>query len=318
MNGFIYKITNRVNNKVYIGQTRFTIEHRFKQHIKNYTIEHRKQPLYLAFAKYGLDNFSVEQIEECPVEKLDEREIFWIAKYDSFKKGYNATLGGQAGGIYIWTDSQYEEIKNLYNSGFTIKNIGDRFNVSAYTIAAILKAMDVKIRRNPMNINRIEKDRLIEEYRNGSTLVSLAKQLNVDRETIKRFLIKEGVDLRDHSRLVSNKELQEELVNDYLNDMRYRDLELKYHADTRTIKKILVIHGINIKSGRGYRHSCKDKFFLDEKQCLNVIKMYNEGVKVRDIAHKFDVHISTIYEILKYYHVKCNRHNSSKSVLTLK
>ena len=67
MNGFIYKITNRVNNKMYIGQTRFTVEHRFKQHIKNFNIEHRSQPLYNAFAKYGIENFEVSVLEECPI-----------------------------------------------------------------------------------------------------------------------------------------------------------------------------------------------------------------------------------------------------------
>ena len=84
MKGFIYKITNRVNNKVYIGQTHFTIEHRFKQHIKNYNIEHRKQPLYMAFDKYGIDNFYIEALEEVECDKLDEREKMWleVGKHD--------------------------------------------------------------------------------------------------------------------------------------------------------------------------------------------------------------------------------------------
>ena len=76
MNGFIYKITNRVNNKMYIGQTRFTVEHRFKQHIKNFNIEHRSQPLYNAFANSGIENFEVSVLEECPIEKLNEREDY--------------------------------------------------------------------------------------------------------------------------------------------------------------------------------------------------------------------------------------------------
>ena len=74
MKGFIYKITNRVNNKVYIGQTRFTVEFRFKQHIKKCNQGNTKQPLYTAFRKYGYDNFNVEAIEEVNVDLLNERE----------------------------------------------------------------------------------------------------------------------------------------------------------------------------------------------------------------------------------------------------
>ena len=318
MNGFIYKIANRVNNKVYIGQTRFTIDHRFKQHVKNFNIEHRTQPLYKAMAKYGIENFSVECLEECDVKDLDEREIFWIAKYDSFRNGYNATLGGQSGGLYTWTDSQYEEMRNLYLSGFTIKSISQMFNVSNETIRCILKSMNVKIRNNPMDINRIEKDRLIEEYRNGATLVSLGKKLGTDRETIKRFLVKENVPLKDHSRLVDNVEIHDKIISDYLDGERYKNLEVKYHTDMRTLKRILVMHGIDIKANRGFRHAHRNGLFLDDSQCLDVIRQYNDKVPVKDIAKKHGVHITTIYEILKRYHVECNRYNCSKSVLPLK
>ena len=44
--------------------------------------------------KYGIENFSVQQIEECDVSQLDEREIYWIRYYDTYRQGYNATLGG--------------------------------------------------------------------------------------------------------------------------------------------------------------------------------------------------------------------------------
>jgi hypothetical protein len=92
--------------------------------VKNFNIEHRQQPLYCAFAKYGLENFEVTTIEEVNVTQLDEREIYWIAKYDSFNKGYNATIGGSGGRIHYWTDEKYEEIRTLYLSGYTAYKIG--------------------------------------------------------------------------------------------------------------------------------------------------------------------------------------------------
>lgn len=317
MKGFIYKITNRVNNKVYIGQTHFTIEHRFKQHIKNFNIEHRQQPLYKAFAKYGIENFSVEMVEEVECEKLNEREIYWIAYYDSFNKGYNATLGGD-GQLYQWTDSQYEEIKSLYLSGFTIKKVAELFNVSAYTITGILKSLNVKLRRHPMDMNNYEAQELISQYQTGFTLTTLAKRYNTDIETIKRFLISKGVDLRDKSRILNNPSMQNSLIEDFLNGNTYKDLEIKYKADTRTIKRILVINGINIKAYRGLRQTVKGAFCLTDEQCLEVIKDYNDKMLLKDIAKKYNINMSTLYKLLDRYHVKGNRYNHSKSVQVLK
>jgi hypothetical protein len=49
--------------------------------------------------KYGIENFFVEKIEECEEDRLDEREIYWIQKYNSFNDGYNSTLGGRFEGF---------------------------------------------------------------------------------------------------------------------------------------------------------------------------------------------------------------------------
>ena len=53
--------------------------------------------IHRAFRKYGIDNFSFEILEECNPEDLFEREKYYIEKYDSYKKGYNETLGGDTG-----------------------------------------------------------------------------------------------------------------------------------------------------------------------------------------------------------------------------
>lgn len=318
MTGFIYKITNRVNNKVYIGQTRFSVEQRFKQHIKNYTKEHRNQPLYLAFAKYGIENFSVEPIEEIDTSKLDEREIYWIAKYDSFNNGYNATIGGKGGRLIYWTDSQYEEIRTLYLSGFTSKKIAELFNCSSWTIIQILKSLRVKIKGNPLDMNNFEKQEFIKSYNNGTSIKELARQYNTSFSVIKNFLIKNNVDLRVHSELVNNEELQENLVKEFLNNVTFKDLELKYHTDIRTIKRILTIHGINYKNIRSSGKT-KGRFWLTDSQCLEVIEQYcAKNLSIQDIAKNFEINISTIYELLKKYGINNRRYNHSKSVQTSK
>ena len=101
--GYIYKITNKVNNKVYIGQTIKTVEKRFQQHKNNSNKEYFSQiVLYKAFNKYGIENFICEQIEQVPNNLLDEREKYWIEYYDSYFNGYNSTLGGRATPLYNW------------------------------------------------------------------------------------------------------------------------------------------------------------------------------------------------------------------------
>lgn len=316
MNGFIYKITNRVNNKVYIGQTHFTIEHRWKQHLKNFNIEHRKQPLYAAFTKYGIENFYIEKIEEVKCEDLDKREMYWIAYYNSFKGGYNATAGGKGSVKYIWSDNQYEEIKSLYLSGFSSTYVAKCFNVSTYTILGILRSMNVKIKRNPLDINNYETQQIIQDYKLGTSLGALANRYNTDRNTVKRFLIKNNVDLKEKSLISKDKELQQILIQDFLQGIPFKILEEKYCSDTRTIKKILVTNGVGVKKFRSRKYTKDGVLFLSIETCASILEDYNNKMLLNDIASKYDIDISTIYTLCKRHHVKGNRYNQSKSVQT--
>ena len=89
---YIYKITNDINGKIYIGKTNRSIKERFAEHCKNYSIQnYEKRPLYAAMHKYGTEHFHIEQIEE--TDTPEEREKYWIEYYGSFKYGYNATIG---------------------------------------------------------------------------------------------------------------------------------------------------------------------------------------------------------------------------------
>ena len=95
----IYKITNQINNKCYIGKS-VNIEQRWISHKSEAYLSHNKQynyTIHRAFRKYGLENFSFEIIELVEKEQLNEREIYWIQFYDSFNTGYNETLGGDGG-----------------------------------------------------------------------------------------------------------------------------------------------------------------------------------------------------------------------------
>lgn len=98
-------ITNLINNKKYIGQTRDSVEARFKAHIAEACKTNRNLHLYNSMRKYGIENFVVTILESnIPVEQLNDKEIYYIALYDTFNNGYNNTAGG--GGILGYKHSE--------------------------------------------------------------------------------------------------------------------------------------------------------------------------------------------------------------------
>lgn len=96
--GTIYKIENLINHRVYIGQTIMDVKDRWYRHceINGVSESEKATPIKRAILKYGKENFSFDVIEEVPKDSLDDREKYWIDKFDSYRNGYNATAGGKA------------------------------------------------------------------------------------------------------------------------------------------------------------------------------------------------------------------------------
>lgn len=145
--GFIYKITNKINGKMYIGKTLFNNPvDRWKEHLQDYKrIKNEKRPLYSAMKKYGPENFDFEVLEE--TDNTEERERFYIEHYhtyvgDSECKGYNATLGGD-GKPYLKLDEN--DVIN-YHINYASRVLGDtanHFGVDCETIKKILIRNDI-------------------------------------------------------------------------------------------------------------------------------------------------------------------------------
>lgn len=138
---YIYKITNKINGKIYIGKTMFSVEKRWKEHSLEFSKErNEKRPLYLAMKKYGIDNFCIEQVEECEESILSEREKYWIESYGSYKNGYNATIGGD-GKPYI----DRKLVIDLYEKYKNIKTVSEIMNVNYFSVMNILHEKNVDV-----------------------------------------------------------------------------------------------------------------------------------------------------------------------------
>ena len=136
----IYKITNLINGKSYVGQSR-NIGKRWTNHRATSWDKTSKcygYPLYRAFRKYGLTNFQFTILEECSIHELNEKEIYWI---DTLKPEYNQTAGGEGckkKSIVKLTYEDVQTIKEMLKSTNTmIKDIATQFNVHRDTIRDI-------------------------------------------------------------------------------------------------------------------------------------------------------------------------------------
>lgn len=91
----IYKITNRTNGAVYIGQS-VDVAGRWKEHVRRGVGAEpaTRNKLYPAMKKSKPENFTFELVEECSADKLNDREKYWIDYFDSCTSGLNSTKGG--------------------------------------------------------------------------------------------------------------------------------------------------------------------------------------------------------------------------------
>lgn len=123
----IYKITNQVNNKVYIGQTIHTLAHRKNRHIECMR-KGVNRHLYNAMRKYGLENFIFEEIDHTDnIDDLNYLESYYITQYDSVRNGYNMGYGGDNNVMFS------QDIKTKHDSIMRSESVRDKISKSMKT-----------------------------------------------------------------------------------------------------------------------------------------------------------------------------------------
>lgn len=205
----IYKITNTINGKVYIGQTIQPLDKRWSQH-KRSARSKEACSIHRAIAKYGEENFTIECLCNCSIEELDRLEKKYIEDYNSYSGGYNETHGGQRKadvknllsvkvvkqytlkGEYITKYESYSEASR--QTGYSITNIDDCCNNKIQQACGFLWCYEGNEHTiQPLFFDRVVSTRMRsviiyndEEQQAFPSIREAAKFLKVNKNTILR------------------------------------------------------------------------------------------------------------------------------------
>lgn len=239
----IYKIENKINGHVYIGQS-VHIKRRWQNEIRrafNPGDISYNYPLSSAIRKYGVNNFDFSVIEECSAEELDEKERYYIYQYNSYYNGYNQTLGGD-GSCH---GREYKPkiigvINDLKNTDMFHRDIAEKWQISVEMVQGINTGRYWYSDYEDYPLQKLCK-------RNSHQPIKIYYCIDCGKEVTK------GADrCIECARLVSRKVARpsREELHDYLLSIRGNFLEAGRHygVSDNTIRKWCKAYGIPSKS----------------------------------------------------------------------
>lgn len=201
--GYIYKITNVINQKMYIGKTSQTPSIRWSQHVSSALVSPNVKDynflLHKAIRKYGKENFTLQIVEEVADTLMSARETYWIDYYktcilteEGKTKGYNMTFGGE-GSVSI----NYKEVHDLWDLGYGSRKIAQSMNCHNASVVKILSSKsnfstkDNILRNRPNNktVYCFDSDgKLIAEY---DSIQLASETIGLDRSMISKCCSKD-------------------------------------------------------------------------------------------------------------------------------
>lgn len=192
----IYKVTNLINGKIYIGYTARTAKKRFLEHWRDRKsincIFHR------ALNKYGKNNFKVETIEKIREEEWVEKEQYWIKFYDSLvPKGYNIQIGGNKPTIHFGEENNKAKFTNdtirslffdLSNYDLDFAQIASKYGISQSQVERINQGSYWKQENMDYPIRKLKKDQyviscIIDDLKAGKTQTEIEEKYQIKSRT---------------------------------------------------------------------------------------------------------------------------------------
>lgn len=208
----IYAIKNSINEKIYIGRST-DIHRRWMTHLRD-AKKGDMCKIHIAMRKLGIDNFYIEVIEECDTEKLNEREQYYIDKFDSWHNGYN---NGNS--------SNFSDGEDNCNAKMTKDEIST-----------------IRIRQSKMKENRRE---IYNDYKDKITWTNflyICKYLTWP-SILSEFNTKEIMDwhkkqLGNESRKFSKEQLEDIIILRYKDKLSYQKIANIFDKNRKTIERI--------------------------------------------------------------------------------
>ena len=263
----VYKITNTLNGKVYIGQT---VDYR-KRKVGHFSYlrrnAHRNRYLQKSFNKYGESSFKMEIIKECAVDELDKLEIYYMRKYNSIDKtlGYNMVIGGNTNKSfpdYIRQKMSRSQRGRIISEEHR-KRIGKWHKGKTISPKDIEKAnktkKDNQIQWGETNPNAVltndDVEKLIKDMLNGLTVEDVMKKYKCSRQTvygITRNRTYKAILPNLREKLYNlNEENKKNTLNKiipmYLNGSSQNEISKELGIARRTVSKVLKENNINTR-----------------------------------------------------------------------
>lgn len=202
----VYKIKFKSSKKVYIGYTSKSIAERLSNHIKN-ALNGYDVKLSRAIRKYGIDTIQIEKIYETYDKKdATNKERYFIEQYDSYRNGYNMTIGGDGG--WCVPDEKYDTWKihtsmplesNGRWSGYSDEDIALKYkedfeeNTYGWSLNGAAKRLSNKYNNFPKVISKCRFIGFEGKNGNERLIDYLSKKFNMNKEMFKYRVTKEHI-----------------------------------------------------------------------------------------------------------------------------
>lgn len=303
MKSGIYCIQSILSKKVYIGQS-VDVKRRLQWHEcllkKN---KHENSMLQNYCNKYWIHNLEFKIIEKCSIDLLDEREIFWINKFDSMKRnlGFNRESGGNLG-------KKYSEERILSLTGKCNPMYGKKWTDSQREKIVMANRGNSKV-LNESDVNKIK-----ENLANGISQSEIAKKYNVKFSTINKIMkcvnwswVSEHLNekLINYSSVKKQKKINniqevklKKINNDKIKNEIYKKVLIDYEHG---MEKGLIIKKHGISNTTYIRITSKLHNQKKEKLKNDIINLKNNGLTGKEIAARLNIHTCTVTEYLKKY-----------------
>lgn len=184
----IYKHTNNINGKCYVGQTTYKNPNDRWRNGKGYGTQTK---FYNAIKKYGWDNFTHEILCECSEEEADELERYYIALFNCIDHGYNSTTGGNLK-KHVCRESVEKRIQKVKGRHLSPKSEFKKGNVPWNTGLKMSDEYKLKLSKVHFEKDRarwkpvVATDLVTNETYEYECIAICARELNCDASTIRK------------------------------------------------------------------------------------------------------------------------------------